>query len=209
MFDPLMRRVIDPVVNPIGGAIARTGLGANAVTLIGLAIGLGGAVALAYRQEEVALACILINRLFDGLDGAVARHGRRTAFGGYLDIVADFVFYSGIVFGFAVGRPDHAIAAAFLIYSFIGTGGSFLAFAILAAQHGLTTMRRGHKTFYYAAGLAEGTETVSVLVLICLVPAWFDWIAYGFAIACWITTVSRTIEAAILFNRPDPPEDRG
>ena len=63
----------------------------------------------------------------DGLDGAVARHVGVTDLGGYLDIVLDFLIYSGIVFGFAVGRPDQALPAAFLIFSFVGTGTAFLA----------------------------------------------------------------------------------
>lgn len=203
MFDPLMRRVIDPVLDPIGGSLARAGLTANAVTLVGLAIGLGAAVLLAFRLDLLALVLILVNRLFDGLDGAVARHGRRTLFGGYLDIVADFIFYSAIIFGFAVGRPDQALPAAFLIFSFIGTGTSFLAFAILAAQRGLTTLRGGRKSFYYAAGLAEGTETVAALLAICLFPGAFAWIAYTYGAVCWLTTLSRSAVAASLFNRPE------
>src|SRR3546814_15757704 len=65
--------------------------------------------------------------------------------GGYLDIVLDFLFYSGVVFFFAVGRPAEALPAAFLIFSFVGTGASFLAFAALAAKHGITTSARGSK----------------------------------------------------------------
>ena len=134
-------------------------------------------------------------RLADGLDGAIARHAGITDLGGYLDIVLDFLFYSGVVFGFAVGRPDQALAAAFLIFAFVGTGSAFLAHAVMAAKRGLTTVSRGHKSLYYIGGLAEGTETIAVFVALCLFPDWFTWIAYGFGVACWLTTLTRIVAA--------------
>ncbi|MCB1835193.1 MAG: CDP-alcohol phosphatidyltransferase family protein, partial [Geminicoccaceae bacterium] len=73
-----------------------------------------------------------------------------TDLGGFLDITLDFIFYSGFVFAFAVHDPQaNGLAAAFLVFSFIGTGSSFLAFAIMAARRGLATERRGKKSLYY------------------------------------------------------------
>ena len=100
----------------------------------------------------------LLNRVADGLDGAVARASMTTDFGGYLDIVCDFVFYSAIPFAFAVALPENAFASAFLIFSFIGTASSFLAFAILAEKHNISTEIRGKKAFYYLGGLTEGVK---------------------------------------------------
>ena len=40
MLDPLMRRLIDPPLEPLGGWIARRGITANQLTVAGLAIGL-------------------------------------------------------------------------------------------------------------------------------------------------------------------------
>src|SRR3546814_18945063 len=99
---------------------------------------------------------------------SVARHARVSDLGGYLDIVLDFLFYSGVVFFFAVGRPTKALPAAFLIFSFVGTGASFLAFAALAAKHGVTTSARGSKSLYYLGGPPEGSQTTVLFVGICL-----------------------------------------
>ena len=59
----------------------------------------------------------------------------------------------------------------------MGTGSSFLAFAIMAAKRGLSTDLRGRKSLYYLGGLTEGTETILFLALACLLPAWFALLA--------------------------------
>jgi phosphatidylglycerophosphate synthase len=194
MLDSSARRLIDPPLERAARLLARAGVGPNALTLGGFAVGLLAVPLLAAELYVAALAAIALNRLADGLDGPVARvSGRASDVGGFLDIVCDFVFYSAVVFGFALGRPDTALAAAFLIFSFVGTGSSFLAYAIVAAKRGMTTSLRGEKSLYYLGGLTEGTETVALLVAICVFPDAFVWIAVGFGIACWITTAARVL----------------
>lgn len=197
-----MRRLIDPPLDRMGRRLAAAGVSANAVTAAGFAVGLLAVPCLALQWYGAALAVILLNRLGDGLDGAVARRTRLTDLGGYLDIVCDFVFYAAVPFGFALARPENAVAAAFLIFSFAGTGSSFLAFAILAAKRGLSTAARGAKSFYHLGGLTEGSETIALFVLICLAPSAFPPLAWGFGALCWITTVSRMLGAAAAFGRP-------
>ncbi len=205
MFDPMVRRWVDAPLQRGAKLLVRLGLSANAVTLMGFAVGMLGCGAIVYQQFEWALALILANRLADGLDGAVARQAPASDLGGYLDIVLDLIFYSGVPFAFALAEPDYALPAAFLIYSFIGTGGSFLAFAVLAAQRGMTTDRRGQKAFYYAAGLMEGTETIVFFVLFCLLPSDFAVLAYLFGSLCWLTTAARIGVAVQTFTVPRLP----
>jgi len=190
-----MRRIIDPPLDRIGRRLVPSGISANAVTLAGFAVGLLAVPCLALQWYGAALVAILLNRLADGLDGAVARRTRLTDLGGYLDIVCDFIFYAAVPFGFALARPENAVAAAFLIFSFAGTGSSFLAFAILAARRNLTTEAQGRKSLYYLGGLTEGTETVALFVAICLFPAWFPALAYFFGASCWLTTITRALSA--------------
>ena len=123
-----------------------------------------------------------------------------TDLGGYLDIVCDFILYSGWAFAFALADPAHAIPAAFLMLSFMGTGSSFLAYAIFAAKRGITTEIQGSKSLYYLGGLTEGTETILIFMAFCLAPQYFPVLAYAFAAACWITTVSRILAAARSFR---------
>ena len=195
MLDGYMRRIIDPPLDRAGRRLAAAGVPANAITLAGFAVGLLAVPALAAEWYATALILILLNRLADGLDGAVARRARLTDFGGYLDILCDFIFYAAVAFGFALGRPENAVAAAFLMLSFVGTGTSFLAYAIMAAKRQVTTDLRGAKSLYYIGGLTEGTETIAVFVAFCLFPNAFVPLAYVFGALCWLTTASRIATA--------------
>ena len=201
MLDARLRKLIDPPLDAVGRRLAHLGVTANSVTWAGFLVGSGAWVLLALGSYGWALALILLNRLADGLDGAVARHDRISDLGGYLDIVLDFLFYSGVVFFFAVGRPEEALPAAFLIFSFVGTGASFLAFAALAAKRGVSTIARGTKSIYYLGGLTEGSETIALFVVICLLPDHFAWFAWIFGALCWLTTAVRIYMAVKTFKR--------
>lgn len=203
MLDPIMVKLIAPPINRIGALCARRGITANQITVTGFVIGMGAPLALVMEWYGVALACILLNRFADGLDGAVARATEKSDFGAYLDIVLDFIFYAFVVLGFAITSPDQAVVAAFLIASFIGTGSSFLAFSIIAAKRGMETEARGKKSFFYSGGLAEGTETILFFVFACLWPALFSPAAMVFATMCWITVAMRIVQAHKAFAPRD------
>ena len=207
MFDATLRPLIDPPLRAVAQRLDVSGVTPNGLTLGGLAIGLLALPALAFGAYGLALVFILLNRLADGLDGALARVwiGRGKAnspYGGFLDIAADFIFYGAVPFGFALAQPGFALPAAFLLFAFLATGTSFLAFAILAEQKGLKTDARGKKSFYYLGGLAEGAETIAVFILICLVPSWFPWVALIYGLVCWLTVLIRFIEVRELL-KPD------
>ena len=168
------------------------GVTANQTTLMGFALGCAALPMLALQQFEFALMFILLNRIFDGLDGALARIKGVTDAGGFLDISLDFLFYSMVPFGFVLASPEtNAIAGAFLIFSFVGSGTSFLAFAIMAGKRGIENPVYKQKSLYYMAGLTEGTETIACFVIMCLLPQHFSIIAYIFGFLCWFTTVTR------------------
>lgn len=201
MLDSHIRPYIDPPLQRVAKILVRANVTANAVTLTGFAIGIIACLCLTQQYYTAALVLILLSRIIDGLDGAVARAGQgATDRGAYLDTLTDFIFYSGVVFCFSVGRPETALAAAFLIFSFMGTATSFLSYAILAAQRGLMHEKQGKKSFYYAAGLCEGTETILFFVAFCLLPAYFTQIAVLFGILCWLTTAGRTAIAVKTFK---------
>lgn len=201
MLDGMMRKQLDPVLNAWGRRLAARGFRANHITLVGLALGLTSAGMIASGALlGLALIPLLMGRLADGLDGAVARAGAKTDFGGYLDIVCDFIFYGAIPLAFAVRDPTNAVAAAFLLTSFYVNGASFLAFAIFAEKRGLKATSRGDKSLFFTAGLLEGTETIVFFVAICLWPAGFIGLSFGFGVACFITALARIILAKSSFG---------
>lgn len=195
MLDAALRRVIERPLAAAARPLARAGVAANAVTLAGFLLGLGAATAVGFGQPLLGLVLFLGNRLADGLDGAVARQRGPSDFGGYLDIVLDFIVYNALVVGFGLADPAARPAALVLLLAFVGTGSSFLAYAIIAAKRGLETRARGAKAFYYLGGLAEGTETIVFFAACCLVPQHFALLAWIFAGLCALTTLGRVMAA--------------
>jgi phosphatidylglycerophosphate synthase len=200
MFDRALRRRIDPLLDVLARKARAAGLTADRVSWIGFGLGLLAMVAIASGAEFWGLLLLGANRLCDGVDGSLARLTRPTDRGAYLDIVLDFIFYAGFVFACALARPEHAVAAAFLIFAFVGTGTTFLAHAIMAAKRGLGEDANSGKGFTYLGGFTEGTETIAVFVLVLLFPAAFNWLAWIFGILCWLTTATRI--AATLRSLP-------
>ena len=83
---------MQPPLRIVAQRLAKTRLSPDLATVIGLCIGMGAVPALLYRLYWVALVCILLNRIIDGLDGILARMGNPTDAGGFLDIALDFIF---------------------------------------------------------------------------------------------------------------------
>lgn len=201
MFDARIRRIIDPPVNRIGRALAARGIGANAVTLTGFALGLLSAGMIAFGLPHLALIPLLLSRIADGLDGAVARASEKTDFGGFLDITCDFIFYGAVPLGFVLMNPAaNGAAGAFLLASFYANGSAFLAYAILAEKRNMETEAQGVKSLYYVNGLLEGAETILLFVLFCLLPFWFAPMAWGFGALCFISAGARILLAARVFR---------
>ncbi|MBE7183384.1 MAG: CDP-alcohol phosphatidyltransferase family protein [Methylobacterium mesophilicum] len=196
MLDGWARRKLDPALDGAGAALARRGLSADAVTLLAFVTGLLAVLAASLGWFIVALVLMLLSRLGDGLDGAVARHTRRTDRGGFLDITLDFAFYGAFPFGFVLFDPAaNGLAGAALLLSFYVNGASFLAFAVMAEKRGMASTARGPKSLFFTTGLAEATETILAFALMCLFPAWFPAIAWAFAAITAYTTLSRLVLA--------------
>lgn len=191
MLDAYLRPAIDHPLNFLGKRLADQGISAHHMTFVGLFFGLLACLSIMSHLFTAALFFLALNRLCDGLDGAIARHSTLSDFGSILDIVCDFVVYAGIVLSFGVMDPGNRLPALFLLFSFIGPMASFLAYAIIAAKYQLSTEKRGKKSFYHAGGLCEGTETILVLSAMCLFPESFGLLCLAYGILCWITTIGR------------------
>lgn len=201
MIDRQLRPFIDPPLNALGERLAGSGVSANRVTLIGLVLGLLAAVAIVLGAFWVALVLILLSRLADGLDGAVARSHGITDFGGYLDITSDYLFYGAIPLAFVICDPTaNGVAGAVLLTSFYFNGATFLGYSILAERHKLRSGSHGVKSIYFTTGLLEGAETILFFVLICLWPEWFAVLAWVFAALCFYTALSRVVLAYETFD---------
>ena len=194
MLDSVARKIIDPPLNRAAHILSGLRLTGTFTTLTGFLFGVV-ACGFVYNQLYIAgLAFLILNRLCDGLDGAIARaRNEDSDFGGYLDITLDFFMYAGFPFAFALGLNtiDAFMASSFVIFAMITTGVSFLAYAIIAAKNNMQTSHQGKKSFYFSNGLMEGTETILFLCLLCIFPYDFAMICFIFGGLCLVTTIMR------------------
>jgi phosphatidylglycerophosphate synthase len=203
MFDRQMLALSKPLVDAVASRLRHRGISANQISLTGFAFGILAALMIALGNIELAIMPLLLNRLLDGLDGAVARLDGTTDRGAFLDISLDFLFYAAVPLAFAFCNPGrNALAGAVLLASFIGTGTSFLAYAIMAEKRGQKSTAYPSKGFYYLGGLTEGFETVLCFVAMCLWPKHFATIAYIYAGMCCLTTLTRIVAGWQAFAAP-------
>ena len=200
MFDAALRRLIDAPLRRVARWLAGSGISANALTLVGAAVGVAAAFAIIQQQFGAGLALILLNRILDGVDGAVARINGPTEFGGYLDTLADFLFYVSMPVAFSLTDYGNLFPALLLVASFTLTAVSFLGFAAIAARSGQNDGAHGPKAFIYSTGLMEGGETIAFFILFCLFPTYFPELALLFASLCVVTVAQRIMLAAKTFR---------
>ncbi|HEX9033179.1 MAG TPA: CDP-alcohol phosphatidyltransferase family protein [Streptosporangiaceae bacterium] len=203
MLDTRMRALTAPALNAAGARLARAGIPPVGITAAGWLAGVGACLAAGLRAWPAALGLWLVNRLLDGLDGPTARARGTTELGGFLDIVADFSIYGGIVAGVAVGVPAARLACVFLLASYYISGAALLALSSLAERQRLAL--GDERSIRFAGGLAEGTETIGAYVAFFLLPQYAEQIAWIFAAMVAITAVQRVGAGARLLRRTAHP----
>jgi phosphatidylglycerophosphate synthase len=209
VLDAPVRRALAPMLDRAARRLAGWGIRPGWLTAAGWLAGMGACAAAALGLWLLALALWLSNRLLDGLDGPVARLGSPTERGGFLDVLADFSVYGGFVVGVAIGVPAARLACVVLLGAYYVSGTALLALSSLTER--LAQPGGDERSLRFAGGLAEGTETVLVYVLFCLLPEQAAGIAWGFAAAVAVTAVQRVVLALRLLQVPaaTPRDDGG
>lgn len=97
---PIQRRLLRPTAD----ALAMAGITADHITIAGFSLGVAAVPFLSAGQFWATLLLIVLNRLYDGLDGEVARRQGASDRDAFLDISLDFVFYALVPLGFALKK---------------------------------------------------------------------------------------------------------
>ena len=200
MFDPIFARVLRAPLIRGAEALSERRLTATQVTLAGFAAGVLCAAAVASGFYFIGLLFLVVNRIADGIDGALARLTEPTDFGAYLDMVLDFVIFTAVAGSFAAAKPEHAVPAVVLVSSLMGVAATFLGFAVIAGRRGMIAEQRD-KPFTLAGGIVETSEITVFLLVVLIWPTVFPTAAWIFAAACGITMGQRIAEARATFER--------
>lgn len=188
MRDSVLRRqkdiLLTPVVSSTMGAIHP-----NLVSVIAMIVGLLAGAAIANQLYYYGLILWIFNRILDGLDGIVARvHHKQSDFGGFLDLVLDFVIYLIIPISFAVARPTVATfwTLVMLISSYYVNTATWMGLSVIFEKRRTTSSNR-LTTMEMPTGLIEGAETILLYSLFCIFP---DYIPYLFALMATLVFVT-------------------
>jgi phosphatidylglycerophosphate synthase len=186
--------VLDPLARRIPGGVTPT-----AVTAAAAVPGLAAAVAAGAGLHALAVALWLLNRVLDGLDGALARRrGRATDSGAYADILLDVVVYAAIPIGIAAHQGDRAAwtAAAVLLAAFYVNAVSWAYLSALLERRGAGARARGERTAVtMPAGLVEGAETIVLFTVALAVPGWATAVMWVMAAAVGAGAAARAVGA--------------
>ncbi|MBR1605862.1 MAG: CDP-alcohol phosphatidyltransferase family protein [Alphaproteobacteria bacterium] len=203
-------RSLHKIIQKTAKLIAKSGISANMITLIGFVIGLLAINFLAIEHYGYALVCILINRLCDILDGAVAKLNKPTKFGIFFDATLDYVFYAGIIFGFALANPEqNAVAATFLLFAFVSSACALLAYGIVVGNEKDESHLQLSESPFYLGGIAQGFETFTTLFILCIVPRLFMPLAVILGIFCFVKAGSVIISSYYVFVIAEKKSSKG
>ena len=178
MLDVLIRRYASPLFAAPAARIASVGIGAQSLTAAGFVLGLAALPAIGRRAYLVGLGVIVLSRLLDFAGEAMERLKPSTRFNAYLGLVLDVVWTASVPFAFALGQPDRALAAMFLMLGLV---------ARCAAVSADAKMNMGQVAQFGAEFIGKA-EIFCAFLLACLFPDWFSIIAYALGMACFVMT---------------------
>ena len=193
MIDTELNKFLKPTLNKIAKLLIKFGFKANFVTFAGFFFGLCCFYFIINSLFLLAIIFLFLNRLFDGLDGAIARLNGETDIGAFYDIILDFIFYSLFPIAFIFLDLNYSYSICFLLLSFVATQTTFLASAWIIEKNKISISDGHKKSFFYSGGITEGFETIICFTLMLLFHEFIDYIAYIFGVLCWITFFCRVI----------------
>jgi CDP-diacylglycerol--glycerol-3-phosphate 3-phosphatidyltransferase len=163
------------IEQPVARVFARTGLSPNALTLIGVAIAVFGAVLAAQQAWLLAGLVVAFGAVFDLFDGALARAtGKTSKFGAFLDSTMDrageAVVYIGLVIAFmrlldvnGTALSAAAMAAAFMV-SYTRAKSESLGFSSGTGMANIGLAPREIRSAILVAGLLLASADYRLLV---------------------------------------------
>ncbi len=196
MLDGAFRPWLEKRLEPLAWLWKLLGWSPQVYTGLGLLSALIASFLLAFGHQYWALALWLLGRLFDGLDGIVARQlGQASQWGAYLDILADMSAYGCFLLGFAVWKPEYSLLWLALAVSYTACITGVLAFTSIQKTEEADLKSQKRKLFL-SPGLAEAGETSVAYSVFILFPQSLPYALWVWLSIVLYTTIMRAIEVA-------------
>lgn len=188
MLDTHGRKYVQPVIEISAKALLKLGLTPNQVTMISFFIGVSTGLFIYFDQPIIAVAVLWLSGFLDVVDGTMARLTKPSSWGTVLDVTLDRLVEISVIIGIAFAFPDLMWALLLLSVSIIFSMTIFLTV-------GAVSEKKGMKSFYYQAGLAERTEGFILFTLMILVVNHLLLITLIFLAVEIFTGLQRLLEA--------------
>jgi phosphatidylglycerophosphate synthase len=189
MLDTHGRKYVEPAISRTARLFLKFGLKANQITWIAFLLGSATGVLIYFQYSLVAVIFLWISGYLDAVDGSMAREqNKSTAWGTLLDITFDRIVELSVIIGLALRYPHVQFLLLLLTGAIVFSMTVFLSVGALSE-------RKGIKSFYYQAGLAERTEGFILFTLMVLFPEWLMWTTGLFFVLEVFTAIQRMAEA--------------
>jgi CDP-diacylglycerol--glycerol-3-phosphate 3-phosphatidyltransferase len=186
MFDGKFRTSIDKAVKPVGDGLRRTGLTPDHLTVVGLVVGAGAALAIGAGELRIGLVLVILAALPDLLDGALARASgassqRGAFFDSTVDRLTDALLLGGIAWHLASTESAHM---------------AILPFAVMAVSSLISYQRAKAESLGLEAkgGLMERAERIVLLCLGLLIDVLLIPILWVMLALTCVTAVQRFVK---------------
>lgn len=194
MLDTHARKYLNPIIELGAKFLLKLNLTPNNVTILALLIGVSTSIFLYFDMQISAVILLWVSGYLDAVDGAMARKSNSSSsFGTLLDIVSDRIVEVSIVLVLGLKFIDVRYNLIILTVCILMSMTIFLTVGALSEKKGV-------KSFYYQAGVAERSEGFIFFSLMILIPSYLGIITNIFSVLIIITAVQRFLEAKRLLQ---------
>ena len=183
MFDGRFRHQVERVVRPVGEQLRKTKISPDHLTLLGLVVAFGAAVAIGFGALRLGLLLVVLAALPDLLDGALAKASNQSSqrgafFDSTIDRVTDAVLLGGVAWFLGYQRGAYA---------------SVLVFAVMAVSSLISYQRAKAESLglYAKGGLMERAERIILLCFGLLFDSLLKWVMVVMLVLVVMTAVQR------------------
>ena len=195
MLDTHARKYVNPIIELGAEFLLKLKLTPNNVTILALLLGVSTSIFLYFDMQIIAVTLLWVSGYLDAVDGAMARRSNSSSsFGTLLDIVSDRIVEVSIVLVLGLKFVD-------VRYNLIVLTVCILMSMTIFLTVGALSEKKGVKSFYYQAGVAERSEGFIFFSLMILIPSYLGIITNIFSILIIITAIQRFLEAKRLLDQ--------
>ena len=194
MLDTHARKYVNPIIELGARFFFKLNLKPNHVTMLALILGILTSVFIYFDMNLIGVLILWISGYLDAVDGAMARNSKLTSsFGTVLDIVCDRIVEVGMIIVLGMKFIDVRFNLIILTVSILISMTIFLTV-------GACSEKKGMKSFYYQAGVAERSEGFILFSLMALFPQYLGIITNIFSLLVLFTAGQRFFEAKSILD---------